>query len=83
MIIGNNGVVSEEEYLANRSAIQRAQALVDSAEAANEEARRRFQERDALLQKIEEGKRAEYAIYTNQGSSSLSNFRVLGPFSKL
>ena len=83
MIIGNNGVVSEEEYIANRTAIERAQALVDSANAANEEAKRRYQERDILLQKIEEGKRAEYAIYANRGSPSLPDFRVSGLFSKL
>jgi len=72
MIIGNNGVVSEDEYLANRTAIQRAQALVDSANAANEEAKRRYElERDMLLQRIEEGKRAEYAIYAHKCSSSL------------
>lgn len=53
-------IVSEEEYLANQTRIQEAQAVVDACKAQNEEAKRNY-DREQLLKKIQEGKEAEYA----------------------
>ena len=67
MLNGRNAFVTEEEYRINQAKIQQAQALIDSATAANEEGRQRYQDAEAiLLQKMEEGRRAAYAAFDSR-----------------
>lgn len=76
-----NVIASEQDYQANQMRIQEAQTAVDNAKAANEEAKRQFDMEKALLQKVQEGRNAEWAPrHFHMFSHSLnpsSNFRAM------